>query len=151
MVAQRVLRAERGCVSVEPAATSNPGRARLLDSLRRVLRQPQAQVADRAIAEMHAKVTDEARDRARRSVALLRRLQERLGQDFWREHGADEVAFEVDAVGRVSVSAGDVRFIEADDRLLAVRGRDGHTELAEVGEDGLSAWIAAFPGEPAMN
>ena len=127
-------------------------RKRELEELAEQLGRSQAQVADLAIGELHAKVIDEARDRARRSVALLRRLQERLGQDFWREHGADEVGFEVDAVGRVSVSAGDVRFIESDDdRLIAVRARDGRTELAEVGEDALSAWIAAFPGEPAMN
>ena len=122
-----------------------------LEELAEQLGRSQAQVADLAIGDLHAKVIDEARERARRSVALLRRLQERLGQDFWRDFGVQEVGFEADAVGRVSVTAADVRFIEADDRLIAVRARDGHTELAEVGEDGLSAFIAAFPGDPAMN
>lgn len=126
-------------------------RKRELEELAEQLGRSQAQVADLAIGEMHAKVIDEARERARRGVALLGRLQERLGEKFWRDFGVQEVGFEADAAGRVAVHAGSTQFIESDGMLIAVRGRDGRTELAEVGEEGLGTWIPAMPGEPAMN
>ena len=126
-------------------------RKRELEELAEQLGRSQAQVADLAIGDLHAKVIDEARERARRSVALLRRLQELLGETFWRDFDAQEVGFEADAAGRVTVHAGATRFIESDGMLIAVRGRDGRTELAQVGDDGLGPWIPAVPGEPAMN
>jgi hypothetical protein len=111
-----------------------------------------AEIINRAICVMHDAVQGEARESAARSTKLLARLKLALGEQFWRDFGVDEVAFEAAPSGRVAVHVADVRFMDDDSGgLLAARLRGGRAEFAEVTDAGLGEWIAAPLGDPILN
>ena len=85
-------------------------------------------------------------------MALLRRLEDRLGAGFWKPEG-DEVGFELTPQGRVFVHIGELRYYEEENgQLLATRVRGGSADFAPIAEDGsMDNWFSTPLAEPAFN
>ena len=78
-----------------------------------------------ALYDAHAADRRYVEERAVRGMALLRRLEDRLGAGFWKPEG-DEVGFELTPQGRVFVHIGELRYYEEENgQLLATRVRGG--------------------------
>jgi predicted transcriptional regulator len=111
------------------------------------------QVVTAAINLMHEQYLAQrqvAEKRTREGLALLKRLEERLGEKFWREHG--EVGIDLTPEGRVMVNVGGLRFFEEDGgQLVATRVRGGSADFAPIAEDGSMEWYSTPLSEPAMS
>lgn len=94
-----------------------------------------------------------AEQQAAAGVALVRKVEERLGKAWWREDGVTELSFGLTEDGRVIVLAGEDRYLEHQDgRLLKARVRGGHLVIASIEEDGSLGDPMAMPlGQPALN
>ena len=124
-----------------------------------------AELADRPMVEVVSKAIDTfyeaefqgartlAEQQAQEGVALVRKLEERLGRAFWREDGVTELSFAMTEHGRPIVIAGAHRYLEHEDgRLLQAHVRGGNLLVAPIEEDGSIGDRMALPvGEPALN
>lgn len=95
----------------------------------------------------------QAEKEADRAVALMRRLEERLGPAFWRKDGVTELNFAATDDGRPIVVAGQERYLEhVDGRLMKARVQGGSLLIAPIEDDGTIGDRMAVPvGEPALN
>lgn len=124
-----------------------------------------SELADRPMVEIVSAAIDrlweanfrgsraEADERADQAVALVRKLEARLGERFWREHGASELGFAETDDGRPIVVVGEFRYLEdTHGQLVRAHARGGHLLLAPIDEEGEVGDPMAVPvGEPALN
>jgi hypothetical protein len=126
-----------------------------LEELAKISDRSMTQVATAAINALydaHARDRKYIEERAVRGMALLRRIEDRLGEGFWKSEG-EEVGFELTQQGRVFVHVGELRYYEEDGgQLLATRVRGGSADFAPIAEDGsMDNWFSTPLAEPAMN
>lgn len=88
-------------------------------------------------------------ERATRGMALLARVEERLGEKFYR--GCGEVGFELTPQGRVLVHVGNTRYFEEGGKLVAARVRGDSADFSPIGPNGELDWMSTPIGTPAMN
>jgi predicted transcriptional regulator len=98
-------------------------------------------------------IRQESEKRAYAGIDLVERLEERLGPQFWRHDGVNELTFGTTDEGQVVVVAGEQRYLEAKDgRLLKARVRGGQLTFEAIEEDGSLGDPMAVPvGDPALN
>lgn len=90
----------------------------------------------------------ERRERVRRTSALMEELRQRLGDDLFE--GAGQVGYSNE--GPIAVEANGIAYVLTDDgTIVASREAGGRSEMAVVGEHGISGWMATAPAEPALN
>lgn len=107
------------------------------------------EVVRRAIRELKERVEadrQECRQRGAEAVALFRRLQDRLGEQFFA--GCGDVVFEATPKGRVAVRVGDDTYFEDEGEIIRARTRGGRAEYARIGPEG-EAWLGMAPLAPA--
>jgi predicted transcriptional regulator len=123
-----------------------------LDEMAEYADRSMATVIAAAVNVMYAQYAEERRSSealAAEGYALLERLEQRLGERFFK--GCGEAAFERMPNGQVSLRIrGEGYFEGAGGRLFKARDRDGRAEFAEIAEDGtVGDWIVAL--EPQLN
>jgi hypothetical protein len=102
--------------------------------------------------EKYKPMLEDSQERTRRGLALLEKLEARLGRRFWHErHGVAEVGLRVTGDGNALVFADDCRYFEADPGdLYVARTQGARTEVAQILESGeLGGWMPL--ADPNMN
>ncbi len=88
-------------------------------------------------------------EQAAEAAALLRKVRERLGPDFFQGRG--DVVVQIKE-GRVALRSAELIFFRLQGRLVASREVGGRFESAVIEEDGSFTFAAAAPaGRPEDN